>query len=683
MFNETSANNVAILVTSCDKYHDLWDPFFTLFFRYWPDCPYPVYLGTNHLKYNDKRVKTITTSDDDWSSRFRTVFEKIPEPYVIVMNEDFFLTKPVDTVKIEELIRYMVAQNSGCLRLFPCPGPDLSCLDNPEVGEISKGADYRLSLQAAIWNKQTLLELLREGESAWELEINGTKRTNDLDVPFLCVTGDSPIPYFCTGVVKGKWVREAVELCKKEGIEVDLTVRSVQTPVDRFLRSEIISKLIGFIKNLSFKKKALPKKNYTVYTIKSYLIKLIKSALEKENNQTRWEMLFILEQLLSGGKNRRIVTSAIVKRVRTVIGFYLPSPYRPKGVINSVEQWFNDSDSIPPQMEGSGIKDIIPESTVYLKKPNHINDEIHPAFSECGKSDLSPKAYLCFFKNARLVNENGVAISYDDKVFADFTFEFGTSIEEHEVFKSYISKPQVRRECLATITSTGNTGYFHWIFESLPRLKLLEEVIDEIDYLIVPYNLKRFHLETLNLLGFPEEKLLKIKDGTNLQCERLFVPYLLRGVHKWACDFLRDSFIPKDLAKPHRLIYISRKDALYRKIVNEEEVEDYLRDVGFEIVQMSELTFLEQVRICAEAQIVVGPHGAGLSNTVFCRNAKILEIFSPSYGVSFFSIANQVGNEYYYLLGKDAPGNSPPPWRDFKVDMETFEKTLEWILRGV
>jgi hypothetical protein len=126
-------------------------------------------------------------------------------------------------------------------------------------------------------------------------------------------------------------------------------------------------------------------------------------------------------------------------------------------------------------------------------------------------------------KNARVVNENGVIISYDNKVFADFTSELGKPIEKHEVFKSYINKPQFRKECLATIASTGNTGYYHWIFESLPRLKLLEDVIDEIDYLIVPYNLKRFHLESLNLLGFPEEKLLKIKDGAHLLCENLFV----------------------------------------------------------------------------------------------------------------------------------------------------------------
>gem|GEM_PF-682069 len=415
--------------------------------------------------------------------------------------------------------------------------------------------------------------------------------------------------------------------------------------------------------------------------LKSYPIKLVKSARDKQNNRIIWEMFFVLEQLLSGGKDRKIVTSAIVKRVRTVIGFYLPSPYRPKGVINSVEQWFKDS--IPPQMEGSWVKEIFPEHSVELKRLNHTTDETCPAFSECVKSYPVRKAYLCFLKNARVVNENGVVISYDNKVFADFTSDLGKPIEEHEVFKSYIKKPQFRKECLATMAFTDNTNYFHWIFECLPRLKLLEDVIDEIDYLIVPDNLKRFHIESLNLLGFPEEKLLRIKDGDHLLCESLFVPSSLPDVSKWTCDFLRESFIPEDVVEPYRLIYISRKDALYRKIINEKEVEDYLREIGFEIVQMSELPFSEQVKICAEARIVVGPHGAGLSNTIFCRNAKILEIFSPSYGMNFWGLANQFGNDYYYLLGEDAPGNSPPPWRDFKVDMKTFKETIDKMLGDV
>ena len=249
MFDEASANNVAILVTSCDKYKDIWDPFFTLFFRYWQDCPYPVYLGSNHKIYDDQRVETITVGEErDWSSKFRYMLEAIPHPYIFIMMEDYLLTQPVDADWIERLIDYVERKGVGCMRLFPCPGPDIPCQNNPDIGILSKGADYRLSLQAAIWDKEVLLDLLREGESVWELEIKGTKRTNDLDVPFLSVIDNSPIPYICTGVNKGKWVKDAVELCKKEGIEIDFTSRSVQSPVDRFIRSGIMGKLFYFIR---------------------------------------------------------------------------------------------------------------------------------------------------------------------------------------------------------------------------------------------------------------------------------------------------------------------------------------------------------------------------------------------------------------------------------------------------
>ena len=366
--------------------------------------------------------------------------------------------------------------------------------------------------------------------------------------------------------------------------------------------------------------------------------------------------------------------------MRTVIDFYLPSPYRPKGVINSVEEWFENS-LMPPQMEGSWIKEIFPEQILHLKKPNHISNYIHPSFNACNKSITCQKFHLSFFKNAKIVNEEGVIISSDNKVFADFTYELlGKPIEKHTVFNSRINKSQVKNGCVATINYPGNIGYHHWIFESLPRLKLLEDVIDKIDYLIVPSNLKKFHIESLNLLGIPEKKLLRIKNGDHLLCKNLFVPSILRrSIH--SCNFLRESFIPKDVAKPYRLIYISRNDALYRKIINEKEIEEYLKEIGFEIIQMSKLSFLKQVKICAEARIIVGPHGAGLSNTVFCSNAKILEIYSQTYvHVGNWILANQLGNEYYYLLGEDEPGNSPPPWRNFKVDMKSFKQTIEWMM---
>ena len=39
--------DLTILDVSCDRYADFWEIFFKLFDRYWLDCPYKVYFGTN------------------------------------------------------------------------------------------------------------------------------------------------------------------------------------------------------------------------------------------------------------------------------------------------------------------------------------------------------------------------------------------------------------------------------------------------------------------------------------------------------------------------------------------------------------------------------------------------------------------------------------------------------------
>lgn len=415
-----------------------------------------------------------------------------------------------------------------------------------------------------------------------------------------------------------------------------------------------------------------------------YVEKKIRFLLDREKNPTIWKIFFVIEQIVIGGKNQKMVISSIVRKIKKIIDLYRPSPYHPKGIIYSAEQWFKDE--IPPQMEGSWIKEIFPEHKTYREKAKNIRGELHSPLDKWHGYHSYPKANLCLFKNANIVNENGAVISYDNKVFSDFTYQIGKPIEKNDVFKSYITKPEFKKGCFATITASESSGYFHWMLECLPRIRLIEDYIEEIDYLIVPDNLKKFHIETLDRLGFPEEKLCHIKDGMNLQCENLFVPSLPNGnalMSKWVCDFLRESFIPEDVADPYRFIYISRKDALYRKIINEDEVEEYLKEMGFEILQMSELSFLEQVRICAEARIVISPHGAGLTNIVFCKGAKILEMFSPSYLGGFSILANQVGNKYWYLIGEDGPGNSPAPWRDFSINIDDIKKTMELILKNV
>ena len=56
-----------VLVLTCKKFEPVWDPFFILFRKYWPDCPYELIMGTDVGSYSS--VKTISLGTDfGWSN---------------------------------------------------------------------------------------------------------------------------------------------------------------------------------------------------------------------------------------------------------------------------------------------------------------------------------------------------------------------------------------------------------------------------------------------------------------------------------------------------------------------------------------------------------------------------------------------------------------------------------------
>lgn len=252
---------MAILISSCDKYQDVWSPFFSFFFKYWEDCPYNIYLLTNHLKFEHPKVKSICVGDDrDWSSSFRKAINSIDEQYLMVLIEDYFLLNDVNTDVINDFFNYMLEREVDYFRLFPCPGPGkiTDNIGSHKIGTIASGEPYRTSLQAAIWNKELIDKILVDGESAWEFEVDGSKRSDGMADKFMSISRESikrlPFNYFCTAVVKGRWVKKAIELCRRHGVSVDLNSRPIETWFHRLKQNVgnvfILGGLIRFFKKI-------------------------------------------------------------------------------------------------------------------------------------------------------------------------------------------------------------------------------------------------------------------------------------------------------------------------------------------------------------------------------------------------------------------------------------------------
>ncbi|MBO0351090.1 DUF563 domain-containing protein [Phormidium pseudopriestleyi FRX01] len=223
----------------------------------------------------------------------------------------------------------------------------------------------------------------------------------------------------------------------------------------------------------------------------------------------------------------------------------------------------------------------------------------------------------------------------------------------------------------AFLSVRGGNTYYHWMADLLPRLKLLklaEIKLEEINFFVVNSCHLPFQQETLNLLGIPTHKIIVNSQNPHIKTPNLVVPSLPGDVglmSPWTCQFLRESFLDKATAQglqtPDR-IYISRRHASYRRILNEDETIARLSPYGFVPIVLESLSFLEQVALFANAKAIIAPHGAGLTNTLFCNpETQLIEIFSPDMvSVNYWVVSNIIGLDYSYLIGESLDDYKTP-----------------------
>lgn len=239
--------NITILVNSCDKYESVWDPFFTLLAKQWPECKsYNIVLNTETKVYNCNflNIKTICSGTKlTWSERLKNVLKQIDTEYILYFLEDFFLREKVDNDTLLDAVKYIKSHdNVGYIGLKYSPTRnfkdeskvDFSCrfLDKDNIITIN-----RVNSMTALWKKDWLLKLLKNHETPWEFEIYGSVRSRRSDTKVLVVNyqnkANKPIfvydvdPEYGYAINGGKWLPKNIELFAEHGINVDFDILGI------------------------------------------------------------------------------------------------------------------------------------------------------------------------------------------------------------------------------------------------------------------------------------------------------------------------------------------------------------------------------------------------------------------------------------------------------------------------
>ena len=234
-------------------------------------------------------------------------------------------------------------------------------------------------------------------------------------------------------------------------------------------------------------------------------------------------------------------------------------------------------------------------------------------------------------------------------------------------------------------------------FDVLPRLYLLKRsksFNSEIDYYLFPSLEKKFQNETLDILNIPKEKRLSSKIVRHLFSDQIIAtshPYALQNkplydslkMPAWIFKYLREIFFEKvninlnNKILPKK-IYINRKDSLVpRYIINEKEVSNCLNEKGFSSFTLSDLSFVEQVQLFYNADYVVGLHGAGFANIIFCKpNTKILELKPISAGDVIKNLAINNNLIYDDISAKGKTINLNNQAGDIEIDISLLKNII-------
>lgn len=238
----------------------------------------------------------------------------------------------------------------------------------------------------------------------------------------------------------------------------------------------------------------------------------------------------------------------------------------------------------------------------------------------------------------------------------------------------------------------GSGNFSHNLNDWLSRLAVLEQA-PETDSLplLLAADASPGLVELLRLLGVDPARLARAAPGRIERRRRLWVPSLTHHFQHAAPEYV--SFIRKRLApllaagradRPRRL-YLTRRNAGYRAVVNEREVLAALAPFAIEVIAPEDFSIEAQIRLFAAAELIIGPVGGGSAAMMFVPpGAAAVELthdrmLLPQYPI----LAALLGLRFARVIGRRTENRGPFAFDwDFRLSPEAVAAAVRAALDG-
>jgi hypothetical protein len=249
---------------------------------------------------------------------------------------------------------------------------------------------------------------------------------------------------------------------------------------------------------------------------------------------------------------------------------------------------------------------------------------------------------------------------------------------------------------VAVITQFPFYNYFHWLTEILARLALLELQNISYDWLYVPQD-SNYMKSSLDLWGIDQSKIISPDKSAIFTADEIILPSLVSNmsfgnalcaayVHPELLRYVRNKLLLAAQKKYSHLsfskkVFISRKDAPIRKIINEDEIFTEFEKYGFVRYELTKLSAQEQIILFHTAEIIVTPQGTSSTNTIFCTpETKIIELFQGLNDCTFWYIAQILNLNYTPIATTEFACDYFQGWQsDTYMPPSIIQKVMEYL----
>lgn len=317
---------------------------------------------------------------------------------------------------------------------------------------------------------------------------------------------------------------------------------------------------------------------------------------------------------------------------------------------------------------------------------------------------FSHKEYQIFLTNkTRVYSDKSENLAYikDNYLLPEISLQLSKnyliSIENNSVLKTG-TKKLVQKKFSGNILSlvqgvSAIDNYGHWMLDILPKLCISEKILNlnEFDGIYLPNIKRRFQIDSLKYFNINPKKYIDGSELNHIFAEKLTIPQhpywetnayqmdTVANIDPDIINILRTKFLKNIKNLNKEKLFIDRSDSKYfhSQIENMEELYEFLKKNKFEILKLSQITFEEQISLFQNAKIVVGAHGAGLCNLIFCDpKTKVIEFSNKEFKCDVFKNICKINNlDYYKLISEnEVPKDRINP--DIKLSINKLSKLI-------